>query len=204
MLNDQTQQLSDEELLAFLRGVNTGALRLRRLIENFIQLVEMETGDAQKTYDLRKAPITEIGGTVRSGAAGGLQHHPFHAALQRRGRSRGCRRSSAMSLYLKMALAQLIDNAVKFSAAGSADHGRRAARRRRDSVCGCATAGAGLTRRTGAHLGNVLPDRPRDLRRSGHRVRAGDCATTSPRCTGVAPKSKAAHRRAARSRCASR
>ena len=50
MLNDQTQRLSDEELLAFLRGVNTGALRLRRLIENFIQLVEMETGDAQGTH----------------------------------------------------------------------------------------------------------------------------------------------------------
>ncbi|MBI1257511.1 MAG: response regulator [Chloroflexi bacterium] len=114
MLNDQTQSLSDEELLAFLRGVNTGALRLRRLIENFIQLVEMETGDAQRSYDLRKAPITNVTELLEASRLEvyNITHfeQPFHLEVEPDLPS-----FIGDSLYLKMALAQLIDNAVKFS-----------------------------------------------------------------------------------------
>ncbi len=114
MLNNQTNQLSDEELLTFLRGVNTGALRLRRLIENFIQLVEMETGDAQKTYDLRKAPVnelTELFETARQEVYN-ITHftQPFSIQVEA-----GLPPFTGDVLYLRMALAQLIDNAVKFS-----------------------------------------------------------------------------------------
>lgn len=114
MLNSQTQQLSDDELLAFLRGVNTGALRLRRLIENFIQLVEMETGDAQRTYDLRKAPVTDLADifeAVRQEVYN-ITHftQPFSVEVEV-----GLPSFTGDILYLRMALAQLLDNAVKFS-----------------------------------------------------------------------------------------
>ncbi|MEO8394086.1 MAG: response regulator [Chloroflexota bacterium] len=114
MLNDQAQQLSDEELLAFLRGVNTGALRLRRLIENFIQLVEMETGDAQTAYDLRKAPITNAAELIDAARQEvfNLTHftQPFELQVED-----GLPPFVGDIQYLRMALTQLIDNAVKFS-----------------------------------------------------------------------------------------
>jgi two-component system, sensor histidine kinase and response regulator len=114
MLNDQAQQLSDEELLSFLRGVNTGALRLRRLIENFIQLVEMETGDAQKAYDLRKAPINNLLELIESARLEVYNvtnyKQPFSVEVE----------GEPVTFvgdghYLQLALTQLIDNAVKFS-----------------------------------------------------------------------------------------
>ena len=114
MLNDETQRLSDEELLAFLRGVNTGALRLRRLIENFIQLVEMETGDAQKAYDLRKAPITDLADLIEAARLEvfNVTHfsQPFYVDVEY-----GLPPFIGDSQYLRSALVQLIDNAVKFS-----------------------------------------------------------------------------------------
>ena len=114
MLNDQTQSLSDEELLTFLRGVNTGALRLRRLIENFIQLVEMETGDAQRSYDLRKAPITKVAELFEASRLEvyNITHfeQPFSIDVEPNLPS-----FIGDALYLKMGLSQLIDNAVKFS-----------------------------------------------------------------------------------------
>ncbi|MDL1902785.1 response regulator, partial [Anaerolineae bacterium CFX9] len=61
LLNEQTgQNISNEDMLTFLRGINTGAVRLRRLIENFILLVEFETGDARAAYDLRAMTIHNI------------------------------------------------------------------------------------------------------------------------------------------------
>jgi len=114
MLNDQAQQLSDEELLSFLRGVNTGALRLRRLIENFIQLVEMETGDAQKAYDLRKASINNLLELIESARLEVYNitnfKQPFSVEVE----------GEPVTFvgdghYLQLALTQLIDNAVKFS-----------------------------------------------------------------------------------------
>lgn len=114
MLNDQAQQLSDLEMLSFLKGVNTGATRLRRLIENFIQLVEMETGDAQKAYDLRKAPITNVPDLIETARQEVYSatnfSQPFSVQVD----------ASLMPFvgdahFIQTALIQLIDNAVKFS-----------------------------------------------------------------------------------------
>lgn len=61
MLKDYgTAEMSQDELLAFLKGVNSGADRLRRLVENFIFLVELENGNALKTYSWRKRPIEDM------------------------------------------------------------------------------------------------------------------------------------------------
>lgn len=57
--------LTEHDLITFLKGVNSGADRLRRLVENFILLVELESGDAEKTYGWRKRPITDINELIR-------------------------------------------------------------------------------------------------------------------------------------------
>jgi two-component system sensor histidine kinase KdpD len=111
--NQQTTNLTTDELLTFLKGVNIGAVRLRRLIENFIHLVEMETGDAQETYKIRRAPISDIGAIIRGAQGAVFQNGVKHT----------CTVDIAAEIpvfvadaeYLRSALIQLLDNAVKFS-----------------------------------------------------------------------------------------
>jgi signal transduction histidine kinase len=115
MLNSHnTDQLSDNELLTFLKGVSTGADRLRKLIENFILLVELETQDAHDLYEMRKGPISDL-------------DHLLNAAVERYQKTVAqpvpCRVEVEGTVpefigereYLTKAVIQLIDNAAKFS-----------------------------------------------------------------------------------------
>ncbi|MBK8987172.1 MAG: response regulator [Chloroflexi bacterium] len=59
------QQIStartDEELKFPLQGIQASSLRLSRLIEDFISLAELKTGEADMAYDLRVDAIPDIG-----------------------------------------------------------------------------------------------------------------------------------------------
>jgi two-component system, sensor histidine kinase and response regulator len=57
---NQVNQMSEDELLFFLKEVNSGADRLRHLVENFILLMEMQAGESKGIYDLRKQPVTNM------------------------------------------------------------------------------------------------------------------------------------------------
>lgn len=117
MLNQpDAKDLDSGEILTFLHGVNSGAMRLRRLVENFIQLVEIETGEAERTYQSRKAPIENVG-EMFTQAAQQLQTilpdrpmNPVEIIVKP-----GVPRFVADAEFLRAALIQLIDNAVKFS-----------------------------------------------------------------------------------------
>jgi signal transduction histidine kinase len=114
MLNtQQTSHFSTDELLTFLKGVNMGAARLRRLIENFIHLVEMETGDARNTYQIRRAPIADVSLLLRNVQSVVFQNgvtHQCRLCVQE-----GFPVFIADAEYLRTALVQLLDNATKFS-----------------------------------------------------------------------------------------
>ncbi len=60
MLYREADDLSDREFREFLEGVRRGSERLRHLIENFIFLVELETGEARNSYMLRRRRIDDI------------------------------------------------------------------------------------------------------------------------------------------------
>ncbi len=61
MLKDfDPDTMNDSEIMSFLRGVNSGADRLRRLVENFITLVELDTGEAKKTIQWRARPVDDL------------------------------------------------------------------------------------------------------------------------------------------------
>ncbi len=123
MLSEQQQTTQqhgqgDAETAVFLRGINVGALRLRRLIQNFIYLVEMETGDARRIYEMRKTLISNMMDLLRSAHSTVFSHQP----------ERHCTIWVEDELppligdpeYLTVAIAQLLDNAVKFSKPGGA------------------------------------------------------------------------------------
>lgn len=114
LTSPQPQQLSATELQDYLRGVSVGAERLRRLVENFILLVELETSDARKTYQIRRAPVTDLYTILLSA---------WNEVANRDGITHTCEIQVQEPLpvfmgdeqFLKRALVQLLDNAVKFS-----------------------------------------------------------------------------------------
>lgn len=118
LLNEQAgQNVSNEDMLTFLRGINTGAVRLRRLIENFILLVEFETGDARAAYELRAMTIHNIQVVLQKAvdAVFGMQNtHVCEIYIEE-----DLPKFTADPEYLSMALIQLLDNAVKFSPQGA-------------------------------------------------------------------------------------
>jgi signal transduction histidine kinase len=115
MLN-QPDQLSADDMINFLHGVNSGALRLRRLVENFIQLVEIETGETARTYLSRRSKIENVGEIFRLAARQVETHlldrkmNPIEIEI-----APDLPHFVADAEYLRLTLVQLIDNAAKFS-----------------------------------------------------------------------------------------
>ncbi len=115
MLNTDAENLTAEELRAFLRGVDSGADRFRRLVENFIALVELETGEARNNYEWRRQPMTDVRPLCSeiidmTRPAAEERHVELVAMVPER-----VPEFYADYEYLRAALAQLVDNAIKFS-----------------------------------------------------------------------------------------
>jgi len=117
MLQENRQSVDDmneEELIVFLKEINTGADRLRRLIENFIMMVELETGDAATTFEWRKHEITNLEVVIQ-------QAHD--RVMGREQMQHTCNLEMKVPLpsvmgdreYLMIVIRELLDNAVKFS-----------------------------------------------------------------------------------------
>ncbi|MEO0561594.1 MAG: response regulator [Chloroflexota bacterium] len=104
----------DGEMLTFLEGVRNGADRLRRLIENFIMLVEIQTGQANKNFEWRKRPIENVGGLVRHAAERAVlipeEERNYELDIEP-----DLPTISADEDYLRAAIIHMIDNAFKFS-----------------------------------------------------------------------------------------
>ncbi len=111
------EAMSHTELLTFLRGINDGADRLRRLIENFILLVEIDAGDVEKTYEWRAGDVADLSTIVLA-----ARDYVFS-----KGENHKCRADIPANLppvygdreYLMIVFRELLDNAAKFSPEGS-------------------------------------------------------------------------------------
>lgn len=108
------EAMGENELLTFLREINSGADRLRRLIENFILLVELETGDAEKTFEWRKERIQDVEVLLQEVISRAKQNDTNDAQYQLQVAEElpdivGDRE------YLHTLVNELVNNAVKFS-----------------------------------------------------------------------------------------
>lgn len=114
-----TENMTADEVMSFLKGVNSGADRLRRLVENFITLLEIQEGDAAKTYSWRRQPISEIKPYIADA-------HRQIAQPDQRPREFIFDIADDLptfigdAIFLTIAIRELLDNAAKFSP----DHGR--------------------------------------------------------------------------------
>jgi len=106
------ENMTNTELITFLKGVNSGATRLRRLIENFILLVEIEEGDAAKTFEWRRYPIESLKDIVVDASRQILEQDADKITIT-------CQddlpKITADREFLTVIVRELIDNGVKFS-----------------------------------------------------------------------------------------
>ncbi len=119
ILAESGGQLNQSDFEEFCQGILAGSRRLQGLVEDFLFLVQMETGEAQHTFESRRSPIFHwqefLQGAVnqfrQKAQARGLEINqdvpadlpPVVADLD----------------YLANALGRLVDNAIKFTPAGS-------------------------------------------------------------------------------------
>lgn len=118
MLNDTSPAgLAENDMLAYLKGVGAGAERLRSLIENFILLVELETGDAQQIYEWRKCPISDWQSVLEDACKRAK-------IIQARNHRLDFQIADQLPMiegdaeYLAIAITHLLTNAAKFSEPG--------------------------------------------------------------------------------------
>lgn len=104
-----------EDIKQFLSGINSGAQRLRRLVENFILLVELETGEAANTFSWRKREIDQVASLFNA------VRQDVDQTLASFGVTLEIVQPDALPAligdpeYLKIVLTRLLDNAIKFS-----------------------------------------------------------------------------------------
>jgi signal transduction histidine kinase len=115
MLNSDPENLSSDDLSHFLKGVDNGASRLRRLVENFILLVELETGEAKENFKARQTLFEDYQIMLRS-----VQTKYQSLADEKRQTlaleiAPGLPPIRADMDYLTAAIECLVDNAIKFS-----------------------------------------------------------------------------------------
>ncbi len=116
MLNRDADDLTHEEIKSFLRGVNSGADRLRRLVDNFILLVELETGEAQRTFTWRKHRLADVGSVISQAVALAASSAADRGIrVQVEPLPRRVPPIMADNEYLAAALYRVIDNAIKFT-----------------------------------------------------------------------------------------
>ena len=115
MLERDADELSVSDMRAFLHGLNAGANRLRRLVENFILLVELETGSADRTFAWRSTIMTNYLPLLRV-----VEHKYLDLAEEKGYHIQVSVDDNLLPIradveYLNAALECLVDNAIKFS-----------------------------------------------------------------------------------------
>ena len=115
ILQNSGPDLSSEDFKDFMRGIQVGSERLRRLVEDFIFLVELQTGEAQRTYEGRREALADLPRLLNK----------VLANSQARAAARGVELIALLPESLPMVVAdreflsnavgRLIDNGIKFS-----------------------------------------------------------------------------------------
>ncbi|MCZ2097433.1 MAG: hybrid sensor histidine kinase/response regulator [Anaerolineae bacterium] len=115
MLSREGPDLGLDDMRAFLRGINAGANRLRRLVETFILLVELETGEASTTYAWRRQTMVDFSGLLQN-----VRQKYADIAEEKGVRLEFEEAPDLLPVvvdhdYLSSAVECLVDNAIKFT-----------------------------------------------------------------------------------------
>lgn len=111
----ETPNLSTDEFKDFMHGIQLGSDRLKRLVEDFMTLVELQTGEAQKTYEDRRAPVADLADLLNSVLDAYRARAAAQAVELRAEIPEALPSVLACREQLWSAVGRLMDNALKFS-----------------------------------------------------------------------------------------
>jgi signal transduction histidine kinase len=156
LLGKESSELSSEEFKQFMQGIRKGAERLHRLVLDFITLVELQTGEAESAYHLRRRVIDDVSPWLRTVA----KRHKKLAKERGLGLilqvPDGLPPIVADEIYLSNAIGRLVDNAIKFSKKDSTGVQFRAAEREGRLVIEVEDTGVGIRQNELGSLFNVF------------------------------------------------
>ena len=115
LLETEADEVSPEEFHTFMQGIRRGAERLNRLVMDFIALIELETGEAETVYQLRRRRLSDVGPWLRVVGRG------FEDATRARNLALVLEVPDSLpdlmadEAFLADAIGRLLENAIKFS-----------------------------------------------------------------------------------------
>ncbi len=115
LLETEADEVSPEEFHTFMQGIRRGAERLNRLVMDFIALIELETGEAETVYQLRRRRLSDVGPWLRVVGRG------FEDAARARNLALVLEVPDSLpdlmadEAFLADAIGRLLENAIKFS-----------------------------------------------------------------------------------------
>lgn len=133
ILDMADEDMTSEDFSEFMQGIRRGAVRLNTLVEDFLALVELETGEAVQAYYYRRVRIDEPVSWLRIQAKQ-VENKATKANLELMiDVPDDLPTFVADEAYLSDALRRLLDNAIKFSTKKS-EKVRFSARAEKDEV----------------------------------------------------------------------
>jgi signal transduction histidine kinase len=115
LLAQEGGSLSAEDFDEFMIGIKRGAQRLNRLVEDFLILVELESGEARNAYNFRRAQVEDTSAWLR------ILARRYAAEAERKKLELkidvpdNLPQIVADEAYLSDAINRLLENAIKFS-----------------------------------------------------------------------------------------
>jgi signal transduction histidine kinase len=106
-----------EELRGYIDGILQGNERLTKLIGNFLMLAELESGLAEKIYERRKALVDNLDELLKETIEKFTEKAKAKKVTINLHVGKPIPTITGDAIYLKAALEQLLDNAIKFSPA---------------------------------------------------------------------------------------
>ncbi len=119
MLDESYETIAPEDFRLFMKGIQKGAARLNRLVEDFILLVEVETGGAEKAYKIRRTEVPDMGAWLR------VTCRRFEENASAKGLNLILDIPDQLpslvvdEFYLANAIGRIVENAIKFSKSSS-------------------------------------------------------------------------------------
>lgn len=114
MLEDGLTNHHIDYIQEYLRGIQTGAIRMTRLIDNFVKVIELRTGEIVERYNQQAGPVTNLSAILEAVCKEWqtAENHSVHVDSQV---PRQLPVVYGQTLYIREILDRLIDNAIKFS-----------------------------------------------------------------------------------------
>lgn len=111
----QDKDLTPDELQQFLKRLQSGSMRLSRLVEDFLFLVSLQSGEAEMAYKLQRDHFAEWSTLVNRVLANYADKAAARRVTFSSNVAANIPRTMLHAAYIESAISRLVDNAVKFT-----------------------------------------------------------------------------------------